>query len=163
ERLATARRFCAGKSGAEAVLEAQAFEGMAQSRKLYDLAGGRRHLGWDISLIDHIGRLGLLLLAWLRVGGDHRQPLVPAARACRRAEQALQNGKAPSIEPVAIIATGAARPLADAITHTLQAMSETLAATPGRASRKERAAAESPRRLLTADAFTNPEYVRFAL
>src|ERR1700756_1244783 len=89
DRLATAARFCAGESGAEQLLEAQAFEGMAQPRKLYDLAGGRRRVGWGASLIDHIGRLGLLLLAWLRVEGDHRQPLVPAVGACRRAEQAL--------------------------------------------------------------------------
>ncbi len=163
ERLATAKRFCAGESGTEHVLEAQAFEGMAQLRKLYDLAGGRRHLAWGISLIDHIGRLGLLLLAWLRVEGDNRQPLVPAAGACRRAEQALQDGKAPSAEPVAITATGAARPLADAITRTLRSIYETLAATPGTASPQESAAAGSPGRLLAADAFSNPEYVHFAL
>ena len=39
ERLATAARFCAGESGAEHQLEAQAFEGTAQLRKLHDLAG----------------------------------------------------------------------------------------------------------------------------
>src|SRR5215510_3418020 len=65
ERLAAAARFCAGEKGADRQLEAQAFEGTAQLRKLYDLAGGRRRLAWGISLIDHIGRLGLLLLAWL--------------------------------------------------------------------------------------------------
>src|SRR5205814_2535645 len=105
--LEAATRFCAGESGAEHLLEAQAFEGTAQLRKLYDLAGARRRPAWGASLIEHIGRLGLLLLAWLRVEGDNRQPLVPAAGACRRAEQALQDGKAPSIEPVAITATGA--------------------------------------------------------
>jgi multidrug resistance protein MdtO len=163
ERLATATRFCTGKSGAEHVLEAQAFEGTVQLHKLFDLAGGRRRLTWGGSLIDHIGRLGLLMLAWLRVESDNRQALVPAAGACRRAEQALQDGIAPSTEPDAITATGAARPLAEAITHILQAISETLAATPGRASPKESAAAGSPRRLLVVDAFTNPEYVHFAL
>jgi len=163
ERLATATRFCAGKSGAEYMLEAQAFEGTAQLRKLYDLAGGRRRVAWGVSLIDHIGRLGLLLLAWLRVEGDNRQPLVPAAGACRRAKQTLQDGKAPSIEPVAITATGAARPLADAITGTLQAIYEALAAKPGTASPKDSEAAEGGRRLLAADAFSNPDYVRFAL
>jgi multidrug resistance protein MdtO len=163
ERLATAARFCAGERVAERRLEAQAFEGTAQLRKLYDLAGGRRRLAWGVSLIDHISRLGLLLLAWLRVEGDARDPLVPAANACRRAERTLKDGEAPSGEPVAITATGAARPLADAITRTLRAICETVAATPGRASPKESAAAGSPGRLLAADAFSNPDYVRFAL
>jgi len=163
ERLATAARFCAGERMAERGLEAQAFEGTAQLRKLYDLAGGRRRLAWGLSLIDDIARLGLLLLAWLRVEGDARDPLVPAANACRRAERALEDGEAPSGEPVAITATGAARPLADAITRTLRAICETVAATPGRASPKESAAAGSPGRLLAADAFSNPDYVRFAL
>jgi multidrug resistance protein MdtO len=163
ERLATAARFCAGERVAERRLEAQAFEGTAQLRKLYDLAGGRRRLAWGLSLIDDIARLGLLLLAWLRVEGDARDPLVPAANACRRAERTLEDGEAPSGEPVAITATGAARPLADAITRTLRAICETVAATPGRASPKESAAAGSPGRLLAADAFSNPDYVRFAL
>src|SRR5215472_15343490 len=161
ERLATATCFCIGESGPEQVLEAQAFEGVAQLRKLYDLAGGRRHLAWGISLIDHIGRLGLLLLAWLRVEGDTRKQLVPAADACRRAERALQDGKAPSIEPVAITATGAARLLADAISRTLRAIRETLAGTAAEHGAHD--AAEAPRRPLTANAFTNPEYFRFAL
>jgi multidrug resistance protein MdtO len=163
ERLATAARFCVGERGAEYELEAQAFEGTAGLHKLYGLSGGRSRLAWGISLINDIGRLGLLLLAWLQVEGDHRQPLVPAADACRRTGQALQDGKAPSTELEVIIATGAARPLAEAITRTLQAISEALAAAPGRASSKESAAAGSPRRLLAIDAFTNPEYVHFAL
>src|SRR6516164_7948103 len=163
ERLATAAGFCAGERGAERRLEAQAFEGTAPLRKLYGLAGGRRRLDWGISLIDHIGRLGLLLLAWLRVGGDNRNPLFPAADACRQAELAIEDGEAPRGEPVAIIATGAARPLADAITRSLRSIYETLAATPGTASPNENVAAGSPRRLLAADAFSNPEYVHFAL
>ena len=124
ERLATAARFCAGEREAERRLEAQAFDGTAQLRKLHDLAGllhrGRRRPVWGASLIDDIARLGLLLLSWLRVEGNARTALVSAAGACREAERALQDGKAPSAEPVTITATGAARPLADAISRTLR-------------------------------------------
>jgi multidrug resistance protein MdtO len=165
ERLATAARFCAGETGAERGLEAQAFEGTAGLRKLHDLAGllhgGRRRLTWGTSLIDEIGRLGLLLLAWFRVEGDNRNPLVPAAAACRRAERALQDGEALRPEPVTITATGAARPLAVAISRTLHAIRETLAGTPP--GQKTHDAAEAPHRLLAPDAFSNVEYVRFAL
>src|SRR5271165_1438573 len=167
ERLETAAGFCAGERGAERRLEAQAFEGTAQLRKLHHLAGvlgrGQRRLTWGASPIDEIARLGLLLLAWFRVEGNARNPLVPAAGACRRAERALKDGEAPSAEPVAITATGAARPLADAITRTLRAIYETLAATPATASPRESAAAGLPERLLAANAFSNPEYVHFAL
>ena len=166
DRLATAARFCVGETGAESRLEAQAFEGTAELRKLQHLAGmlnrGRRRPVWGASLIDEIGRLGLLLLAWFRVAGDARQPLVSAASVCRAAEHALQDRAAPIPEPVTITATGAAQPVADRISGTLREIRETLAGTAA-ASKEAEDAARSPRRLLAADAFTNPEYARFAL
>src|SRR5262245_46498424 len=72
ERLATAARFCAGEGGAERRLEAQAFEGTAQLRKLHNLAGvyarGQRRPVWRASVIDDITGLGLVLMSELRGG-----------------------------------------------------------------------------------------------
>jgi multidrug resistance protein MdtO len=165
ERLAAAAGFCAGEKGAEHRLEAQAFEGTAQLHKLHDLAGplhgGRSRQTLGASLIDDISRLGLLLLSWLRVAGNARDALRPAADACLAAQRSLHDGEAPSAASVTITATGVARPLADAISRRLRAIWETLA---GKAAEQEtRDAAEAPRRLLAADAFRNAEYVQFAL
>jgi multidrug resistance protein MdtO len=166
ERLAAAARFCAGERGAERRIEAQAFEGTAQLRKLREHAGflGRRQDRQvrATSLIDNVARLGHLLLAWARIEGNARDPLAPAAGACRRAERALQTGEVPGAEPMALTASGAAQPLAEAISRTLRAIQEALAAG-GTSPAKEGHAAASRHGLLAPDAFTNPEYAHFAL
>jgi len=166
DRLGAEARFCEGESRAESELEAQAFEGTATLRKLHRHAGRTRdrprRAVVSASLIDDVSRLGQLLLAWPRVAGTDRDPLLPAARVCRAAEHRLRVDDASTIEAAAIVATGAPRPLAEWISRTLCSIGNALTAT-GAALPNEAKAAHSPRHLLAEDAFSNAEYVRFAL
>ena len=166
-RLATAARFARARKGRNLSLRpklSKARRGCGSCTILRFMNQRRRIPVASASLIDEICRLSFLLAAWLRIEDNACDVLVPAAAFCRAAERALRTGEAPRAEPAAITATGAARPVADAISHTLRMIAEILTAPPSAAAPvKSGGAARSARRLLAADAFSNPGHVHFAL
>lgn len=155
ERLRAAAGFCDGQPGADRKLAALAGEGTTGLLKLRHLSGLLRKSTSPAPVVE-IQRLLFLLLALKRVGGNiEGNCLAPVAQFCRRAAQALERG-APVTPPVPEVELpGVAELLGHRITVQLQAMREPPAPV--------HPVAEKPRRLLVADAFTNSEYMRFAL
>jgi multidrug resistance protein MdtO len=155
ERLRAAARFCDSAPGADRQLEALAREGTTGLLKLHHLASLLRK-SVQPAPVAEIQRLLLLLLALKRTGGDvERDRLAPVAQFCCKAAQALENGAPVSLQTPALAFSGAAQPLGFQITRTLHAIREPSPAT--------HPVTEQPRRLLAPDAFSNPEYTRFAL
>ena len=118
ERLATAARFCAGESGAERQLEAQAFEGTARAAQ----AAPSRRPAAPRPTPPGLGRLAdrrhcparpaaARLVA--RRGRRARSAGPGGGRLPRGGTRAAETAKPRAAEPVAITATGAARPLAE--------------------------------------------------
>ncbi|MBV8399932.1 MAG: FUSC family protein, partial [Acetobacteraceae bacterium] len=152
-RLRAAARFCEGQPGADRQLFELAREGTSGLLKLRHLAG-LLHKSRTTTPVAEIERLLLLLLAIRRVGADGDR-LIPVAHFCRETAQALEAGASALPEAPEIALTGAAQPLGHQITLALQAIRKP--PSPVHPDGQE------PRRLLVPDAFTNPEYIRFAL
>ncbi len=164
ERLEAAARFCEGEPGAERQLAKLEGQGTAELLELQHLSGllhrSSRPSAGEATLIPAIGRLFRLLLAWRRVT-DRDVPqdwLMPAAKCCRDAARAVGGGMPVPFEAPEVVLTGVAEPLGKYLSRTLRAIRDALMGTSGRAPQHSGA----PRRLLAADAFSNPAYPRFA-
>ena len=156
ERLRAAARFCESQPGAEQPLTALALEDTGGLLKLRHLAG-LFHRSSQPAPVAEIQRLLLLLVAVKRISRDAewQARLIPLAQFCNNAAQALTDG-AMAFPPAPNVGlAGAAQPLGDEISRVLQAIS----GPPG----PGHPAVQEPRRLLAPDAFTNPDYTRFAL
>jgi multidrug resistance protein MdtO len=154
ERLDAAARFCAGEESAAPRLAGFAREGLTELLKLQHFARGR---AGSAMLTQEIARLGGQLLAWQRMTGKSvRAALHPAAAFCLAAAAALRERTILSDEPPQLAASGPLRPLAELLSRTLGALRGAMAPGPP-------AKGGSSHGLLVPDAFSNPEYPRFAL
>ena len=156
DRLRAAAGFCEGLSRADRQVDAMAWEGTNELLKLHHLSGLLKRTVQRAPIIE-IQRLLLLLLAVRRVSGSgtRQAGLEPVAKFCRETAQALADGSAALPEAPQIALTGSATPLAPQIATALLAIREP------RESETPKPAA--PRSLLASDAFTNPQYIQFAL
>ena len=171
-RLDAAARTCSGEPGAEQALAALAAEGIDGLLKLDHLSGLLHRRGQPRAempaLIRATGRLGLVLLAWMRLPDQAGRVRLPKTAAfCEAAAHAVRSGSrlATGLEAgpygTALMPKAAAlRPLADELARILAAIDAALMPRPVAA--RAPGAVRSPRRLLAPDAFTNPAYARFA-
>jgi len=156
DRMDAAAGFCEALPGADRRIGAMVLDGTNELLKLRHLSGLLKRSVQRMPVIE-IQRLLLLLLAVRRVSDREtaQVELEPVAQFCRGAARALADGSEDLPVAPQIALTGSAAPLASRIVTTLRAIRGPSEAAPP--------SPAGPRRLLVADAFTNFEYVQFAL
>ncbi len=180
ERLATAATYCDGNKAAYSRLVILAQEGSAPLLKLHALATRLhrtpRRRPPSEALILEVEHLLINLLAWQRIASQHPAAgaLATTAVLCRAGARAVRNGgvldraslsTAQSNDPGAMAPDmiELTQPLRRELRQILSAITEQLARDSQSGSGASPDVARSPRRLFVEDAFTNPEYLRFAL
>ena len=174
DRLEAAAAFCEGAPEASERLAGLAKEGIAQLAKLDSL--GRR-LHWNDPdpavgerLIHEVARLVLALLAWERMGSGPTNVLHGFAQDCRTAARAVRAGKAVPDDALGDLTlpdqegvSDAAVPLLEELSRRTKAIKRTLSAGAAQDRCDMPATVKTPRAFFVSDAFSNPEYVQFAL
>ncbi len=175
-RLDAAARVCDGDRDAAPKLAKLARQGTAKPLKLQSAAkmwhrGSPRHEDAE-KLIAEVDRLGLLVLAWHRVATEPPgATLAHAAKTCRAAARALRKNTAFQEQP-SDAAPGcgsgdskpppAVLPLGAELADVLGEIRRILGNEPAEKQSKPKAKKESGG-FFVADAWTNPDYVHFAL
>ena len=168
DRLAAAERFCAGDARAAAQLTRYAQQGTTELAKLQHLAGLLHRAPLrpiQAPLITEVDRLGLVLLAWSRLpeAMAPRPLLRQAAGLCRNAIDTLcgHPQKALVLDPTASQepATALAAPLVVELSRCLGAVAAALGAPPAPNPGPK---VHKAHQLLMPDAWSNPDYRRFA-